>query len=47
MQVTVEALIGDVTIRWGDKSYNSIAFSDGSFGSVCDVSIVCVILKEF
>ncbi|XP_035019502.1 peroxisomal carnitine O-octanoyltransferase isoform X3 [Hippoglossus stenolepis] len=34
--VTKEALKGDPTIRWGDKSYNSIVFSDGTFGSTCD-----------
>ncbi|XP_053289021.1 peroxisomal carnitine O-octanoyltransferase isoform X1 [Pleuronectes platessa] len=34
--VTQEALKGDPTIRWGDKSYNSICFSDGTFGSTCD-----------
>ncbi|CAB1334629.1 unnamed protein product [Coregonus sp. 'balchen'] len=34
--LTREALIGDPTIRWGDKSYNSISFADGTFGSNCD-----------
>ncbi|XP_071759425.2 peroxisomal carnitine O-octanoyltransferase isoform X1 [Centroberyx gerrardi] len=34
--MTLEALTGDPTIRWGDKSYNSISFSDGTFGSICD-----------
>ncbi|CAK6960680.1 peroxisomal carnitine O-octanoyltransferase [Scomber scombrus] len=34
--MTLEALTGDPTIRWGDKSYNSIVFSDGTFGSICD-----------
>lgn len=34
--VTLESLIGNPTIRWGDKSYNSIVFSDGTFGSTCD-----------
>ncbi|KAM4579987.1 peroxisomal carnitine O-octanoyltransferase isoform 1-T3 [Odontesthes bonariensis] len=34
--MTAGALIGDPTIRWGDKSYNSIVFSDGTFGSTCD-----------
>uniref|UniRef100_A0A1A7XUI1 Peroxisomal carnitine O-octanoyltransferase n=1 Tax=Iconisemion striatum TaxID=60296 RepID=A0A1A7XUI1_9TELE len=34
--LTVAALTGDPTIRWGDKSYNSISFSDGTFGSTCD-----------
>ncbi|KAM9851801.1 peroxisomal carnitine O-octanoyltransferase [Aulostomus maculatus] len=36
--LTLEAITGDPTIRWGDKSYNSIAFSDGTFGSTCDHS---------
>lgn len=39
--MTLEALTGDPTIRWGDKSYISIVFSDGTFGSICDVSL-CV-----
>ncbi|XP_054639070.1 peroxisomal carnitine O-octanoyltransferase [Dunckerocampus dactyliophorus] len=34
--ITLEALTGDPTIRWGDKSYNSLVFSDGTFGSTCD-----------
>uniref|UniRef100_A0AAQ5XAQ1 Peroxisomal carnitine O-octanoyltransferase n=1 Tax=Amphiprion ocellaris TaxID=80972 RepID=A0AAQ5XAQ1_AMPOC len=34
--LTVEALTGNPTIRWGDKSYNSIMFSDGTCGSTCD-----------
>ncbi|XP_061811439.1 peroxisomal carnitine O-octanoyltransferase-like isoform X1 [Nerophis lumbriciformis] len=34
--ITLEALTGDPTIRWGDKSYNSLAFADGTFGSNCD-----------
>ncbi|KAG7233050.1 hypothetical protein INR49_007529 [Caranx melampygus] len=34
--MTLEALTGNPTIRWGDKSYNSIVFSDGTFGSTCD-----------
>ncbi|MED6251884.1 hypothetical protein ATANTOWER_004154 [Ataeniobius toweri] len=34
--LTAAALTGDPSIRWGDKSYNSIAFSDGTFGSTCD-----------
>lgn len=41
--MTMEALTGDPTIRWGDKSYNSLVFSDGTFGSNCDVSLfVCL-----
>uniref|UniRef100_A0A3Q3W6X4 Peroxisomal carnitine O-octanoyltransferase n=1 Tax=Mola mola TaxID=94237 RepID=A0A3Q3W6X4_MOLML len=34
--VRAEALVGNPTIRWGDKSYNSIVYSDGTFGSNCD-----------
>ncbi|TKS82045.1 Peroxisomal carnitine O-octanoyltransferase [Collichthys lucidus] len=34
--ITMEALAGKPTIRWGDKSYNSVVFSDGTFGSTCD-----------
>ncbi|XP_062395055.1 peroxisomal carnitine O-octanoyltransferase [Sardina pilchardus] len=34
--MTVQALIGDPTIRWGDKSYNYLSFADGTFGSNCD-----------
>ncbi|XP_026039841.1 peroxisomal carnitine O-octanoyltransferase-like isoform X3 [Astatotilapia calliptera] len=34
--MTAEALTGNPTIRWGDKSYNSVVFSDGTFGSNCD-----------
>ncbi|TNN02581.1 peroxisomal carnitine O-octanoyltransferase isoform X2 [Takifugu flavidus] len=34
--LTRESLTGDPTIRWGDKSYNSIVYSDGTFGSNCD-----------
>lgn len=37
VQLTAAALTGNPTIRWGDKSYNSIAFADGTFGSTCDV----------
>lgn len=37
-QVTKESLKGDPTIRWGDKSYTLIVYSDGTFGSNCDVS---------
>nr|XP_046188410.1 peroxisomal carnitine O-octanoyltransferase-like isoform X6 [Oncorhynchus gorbuscha] len=35
-KVSLEVLTGDPTIRWGDKSYNSISFADGTFGSICD-----------
>ncbi|XP_042346108.1 peroxisomal carnitine O-octanoyltransferase isoform X1 [Plectropomus leopardus] len=34
--LTLEALTGNPTIRWGDKSYNSLVFADGTFGSTCD-----------
>uniref|UniRef100_A0A8C9RDP4 Peroxisomal carnitine O-octanoyltransferase n=1 Tax=Scleropages formosus TaxID=113540 RepID=A0A8C9RDP4_SCLFO len=34
--LSLEALTGDPTIRWGDKSYNCISYADGSFGSNCD-----------
>ncbi|XP_056142430.1 peroxisomal carnitine O-octanoyltransferase-like isoform X1 [Lampris incognitus] len=34
--MTLEALTGDPATRWGDKSYNSISFADGTFGSNCD-----------
>lgn len=46
--MTLGALTGNPTIRWGDKSYNSIVYLDGTFGSTCDVSLyVCVMLQEF
>ncbi|XP_077070208.1 peroxisomal carnitine O-octanoyltransferase [Siphateles boraxobius] len=35
-QLTRLALTGDPTIRWGDKSYNLICFSNGTFASNCD-----------
>ncbi|XP_062955916.1 peroxisomal carnitine O-octanoyltransferase isoform X2 [Cynocephalus volans] len=35
-QVTAMLLIGDPTVRWGDKSYNLISFSNGVFGCNCD-----------
>lgn len=34
--LTLEAMVGNPTIRWGDKSYNYIMFADGTFGSNCD-----------
>lgn len=34
--ITLQALTGDPTIRWGDKSYNYLSFADGTFGSNCD-----------
>lgn len=37
-QMTFAALGGDPTIRWGDKSYNSIAYADGTLATTCDVS---------
>ncbi|KAI1885482.1 hypothetical protein AGOR_G00204150 [Albula goreensis] len=36
--MTLQSLTGNPTIRWGDKSYNSIAFADGTFASNCDHS---------
>lgn len=39
--MTLEALCGDPTIRWGDKSYNSIAYADGTLATTCDVSFFC------
>ncbi|KAG8443192.1 hypothetical protein GDO86_011848 [Hymenochirus boettgeri] len=35
-QITMMAVAGDPTVRWGDKSYNLIAWSNGLFGSNCD-----------
>ncbi|XP_066096540.1 peroxisomal carnitine O-octanoyltransferase [Saccopteryx bilineata] len=35
-QATAMILIGDPTVRWGDKSYNLISFSNGVFGCNCD-----------
>uniref|UniRef100_A0A8C3YBG5 Peroxisomal carnitine O-octanoyltransferase n=1 Tax=Catagonus wagneri TaxID=51154 RepID=A0A8C3YBG5_9CETA len=35
-QVTAEVLTGNPTVRWGDKSYNLISFSNGVFGCNCD-----------
>ncbi|XP_007424767.1 peroxisomal carnitine O-octanoyltransferase [Python bivittatus] len=37
-EITKLALAGDPAVRWGDKSYNFIAFSNGSFASNCDHS---------
>ncbi|KAH0627482.1 hypothetical protein JD844_003231 [Phrynosoma platyrhinos] len=37
-EVTRLALTGDPTLRWGDKSYNKIVFSNGLFVSNCDHS---------
>ncbi|KAM8825976.1 peroxisomal carnitine O-octanoyltransferase isoform 2-T2 [Synchiropus picturatus] len=34
--LTLEALTGNPTNRWGDKSYNALSFSDGTMGSTCD-----------
>ncbi|KAI5092340.1 peroxisomal carnitine O-octanoyltransferase, partial [Silurus meridionalis] len=34
--MTLLALTGDPTIRWGDKSYNMISFANGTFASNCD-----------
>ncbi|XP_069585558.1 peroxisomal carnitine O-octanoyltransferase [Ranitomeya imitator] len=35
-QITKMSLAGDPTIRWGDKSYNSIVYRNGVLGSNCD-----------
>ncbi|XP_037366543.1 peroxisomal carnitine O-octanoyltransferase isoform X2 [Talpa occidentalis] len=37
-QATAMTLIGNPTVRWGDKSYNLISFSNGVFGCNCDGS---------
>ncbi|XP_032090545.1 peroxisomal carnitine O-octanoyltransferase [Thamnophis elegans] len=35
-EITRLSIAGNPTLRWGDKSYNLIAFSNGSFASNCD-----------
>lgn len=35
-QVIAMVLTGDPTVRWGDKSYNLISFSNGVLGCNCD-----------
>ncbi|XP_035382576.1 peroxisomal carnitine O-octanoyltransferase isoform X2 [Electrophorus electricus] len=35
-EMTLLSLTGDPTIRWGDKSYNTISFANGTFVSNCD-----------
>ncbi|KAF5927849.1 hypothetical protein HPG69_000755 [Diceros bicornis minor] len=35
-QITAMLLTGDPTVRWGDKSYNLVSFSNGVFGCNCD-----------
>ncbi|XP_049570856.1 peroxisomal carnitine O-octanoyltransferase isoform X6 [Orcinus orca] len=37
-KVATKVLTGDPTVRWGDKSYNLISFSNGVFGCNCDGS---------
>ncbi|KAF6085644.1 carnitine O-octanoyltransferase [Phyllostomus discolor] len=37
-QVIAMILTGDPAVRWGDKSYNLISFSNGVFGCNCDGS---------
>ncbi|NWH71350.1 OCTC octanoyltransferase, partial [Piaya cayana] len=37
-EVTKLGLTGDPTIRWGDKSYNAIVFSNGTFSLLSDHS---------
>ncbi|XP_062983410.1 peroxisomal carnitine O-octanoyltransferase [Elgaria multicarinata webbii] len=50
-EVTRLSLAGDPTLRWGDKSYNCITFSNGTIGSNCDHSpfdaMVLVVLCSF
>ncbi|KAJ1100833.1 hypothetical protein NDU88_005908 [Pleurodeles waltl] len=35
-EISLALLAGDPTVRWGDKSYNCLIFSNGTFGSNCD-----------
>ncbi|KGL74428.1 Peroxisomal carnitine O-octanoyltransferase, partial [Tinamus guttatus] len=35
-EITRLGLTGDLTVRWGDKSYNSIFFSNGTCSAFCD-----------
>ncbi|XP_035174821.1 peroxisomal carnitine O-octanoyltransferase [Oxyura jamaicensis] len=37
-EVTRLGLVGDPTVRWGDKSYNTIFFSNGTSSAFCDHS---------
>ncbi|XP_061441604.1 peroxisomal carnitine O-octanoyltransferase isoform X2 [Rhineura floridana] len=37
-EITALSLLGDPALRWGDKSYNCIIFSNGVLGSNCDHS---------
>uniref|UniRef100_A0A8C3CVI4 Peroxisomal carnitine O-octanoyltransferase n=2 Tax=Cairina moschata TaxID=8855 RepID=A0A8C3CVI4_CAIMO len=37
-EVTRLGLVGDPTVRWGDKSYNCIFFSNGTCSAFCDHS---------
>ncbi|OXB67677.1 hypothetical protein ASZ78_015209 [Callipepla squamata] len=37
-EITRLGLAGDPTVRWGDKSYNSIFFSNGTSSAFCDHS---------
>ncbi|NXI63064.1 OCTC octanoyltransferase, partial [Anseranas semipalmata] len=37
-EVTRLGLVGDPTVRWGDKSYNCIFFSNGTSSAFCDHS---------
>ncbi|CAI5788801.1 peroxisomal carnitine O-octanoyltransferase [Podarcis lilfordi] len=50
-EITSLALLGDPTLRWGDKSYNLIIFSNGVLGSNCDHSpldaMVLVVLCSY
>ncbi|KAM4689061.1 peroxisomal carnitine O-octanoyltransferase [Discoglossus pictus] len=50
-QITTLALAGDPTVRWGDKSYNCIVWSNGVLGSNCDHApydaMVLVTMSDF
>ncbi|XP_069504492.1 peroxisomal carnitine O-octanoyltransferase isoform X2 [Ambystoma mexicanum] len=37
-EITLASVAGDPTVRWGDKSYNCLIFSNGTLGSNCDHS---------
>ena len=38
LQTIREAVVGDCTNRWFDKSFSMLAFRSGLFGVHCDVS---------
>ncbi|XP_032868754.1 peroxisomal carnitine O-octanoyltransferase isoform X1 [Amblyraja radiata] len=37
-EACLSALTGNPTVRWGDKSYNCLSYSNGTLGSNCDHS---------